>query len=45
VLDVFFAGSLEQAVAAYIADNDRGLDQAELERLAAMIRQARKQGR
>ncbi len=45
VLDVFFAGSLEQAVAAYLAGNEQGLDQGELEKMAELIRQARKQGR
>ena len=45
VLDVFFSGSLEKAVAAYIADNGPGLDREELERMADLIRQARKQGR
>jgi BlaI family penicillinase repressor len=45
VLDVFFSGSLEQAVAAYLAENHEPLDPDELEKMAALIRHARKQGR
>lgn len=45
VLDVFFSGSLEQAVAAHLAEKEHGIDPAELEKMASLIRQARKQGR
>jgi predicted transcriptional regulator len=44
VLDVFFDGSLEKAVAAHLADPSAALASAELERLADLIRQAQ-QGR
>jgi BlaI family transcriptional regulator, penicillinase repressor len=46
VLDVFFGGSLEQAVAAHLSDPRRGtkVSPEELERLAAMIEEARKRG-
>jgi len=46
VLDVFFGGSLESAVAAHLSDPRRGgkLSQEELQRLSAMIEQARKEG-
>ncbi|MEN9665106.1 MAG: Transcriptional repressor CopY [Planctomycetota bacterium] len=42
VLDVFFAGSLEQAVAAHLGESAANLDDAQLKRLAGLIRQARK---
>ena len=45
VLDVFFRGSLEQAVAAYLADETGQYNDEELERMAALIRKARKEGR
>jgi predicted transcriptional regulator len=46
VLDVFFNGSLESAVAAHLSDPRRGakLSADELERLSHLIEQARKQG-
>ena len=42
VLDVFFGGSLEQAVAAHLGESAADLDEAELKRLAHLIQQARK---
>ena len=45
VLDVFFSGSLGQAVGAYLVENERELDPRELAKVAELIRQARKQGR
>lgn len=42
VLDVFFGGSLEQAVAAHLGESAAELDEAELKRLAGLIQQARK---
>ncbi len=45
VVDVFFSGSLEQAVAAYLADKENAIEPDELEKMAALIRQARRQGR
>jgi BlaI family transcriptional regulator, penicillinase repressor len=42
VLDVFFGGSLEQAVAAHLGEAAAELDEAELKRLASLIQQARK---
>jgi predicted transcriptional regulator len=46
VLDVFFAGSLENAVAAHLNDPRRAgkLSAEELERLSHLIEQAKKQG-
>ncbi|MGA2232182.1 MAG: BlaI/MecI/CopY family transcriptional regulator [Tepidisphaeraceae bacterium] len=44
VLDVFFRGSLEQAVAAYLADETGEYNPDELEKMAALIRKARKDG-
>lgn len=46
VLDVFFNGSLEKAVAAHLNDAGRGrkLSPEELQRLADLIAQAKKQG-
>ena len=45
VLDTFFEGSLEKAVAAHLSDSAEGLPPEELTRLAALISQARKKGR
>ena len=45
VLQTFFAGSLEQAVATYLADDQSHIDEAELKRLAKLIQQAKKEGR
>ena len=42
VLDVFFGGSLEEAVAAHLGESAANLDDAQLKRLAGLIRQARK---
>lgn len=46
VLDVFFGGSLESAVAAHLTDPRRAgnLSPEELERLSNLIEEARKQG-
>jgi predicted transcriptional regulator len=45
VLHTFFEGSLEKAVAAHLGDPAADLSPAELDRLAALIRQARTKGR
>lgn len=45
VVQTFFEGSTEQTVAALLELSDTRLDDAELTRLAALIRQARKEGR
>lgn len=45
VLQTFFGGSLEQAVAAHLADDQSHTDDAELKRLAKLIQQAKKEGR
>jgi predicted transcriptional regulator len=42
MLDTFFEGSLEKAVAAYLSDEQTELPPEELERLAKLIRQSRK---
>ena len=42
VLDVFFGGSLEEAVAAHRGESAADLDDAQLKRLAGLIREARK---
>lgn len=42
VLDVFFGGSLEQAVAAHLGETAESLSDSELKRLAGIIQQARK---
>ena len=44
VVDTFFDGSLESAVAAHLTDADSDLSDEELKRLAALIRAARKKG-
>lgn len=46
VLDVFFGGSLESAVAAHLSDPRRAgkVSKEELQRLSALIEQARKEG-
>jgi predicted transcriptional regulator len=46
VLDVFFGGSLESAVAAHLSDPRRAgkMSPQELQRLSDLIEQARKQG-
>lgn len=45
VLQTFFSGSLEQAVAAHLTDKNATLSPDELERMVELIRQARKEGR
>jgi len=45
VLQTFFGGSLEQAVAAHLTDKNATLSSDELERMVDLIRQARKEGR
>ena len=45
VVDTFFSGSVEQAVAALIESSDARLRPEELERLSERIARARKQGR
>ena len=45
VLDTFFDGSLEKAVAAHLGDAASDLSADELARLADLIHQARKKGR
>jgi predicted transcriptional regulator len=42
VLETFYDGSLEQAVAALLADRQWGLTEEQLNRLARLIRQARR---
>jgi predicted transcriptional regulator len=44
VLNTFFEGSLEKAVAAHLGDDAADLPPAELARLADIIRQARNKG-
>lgn len=45
MLDTFFGGSTEDAVAALLDVSRDRLDAAELERIAGLIEQARKEGR
>jgi len=45
VLDVFFGSSIEQAVAAHLADRGAGLSPAEFRRLSDLIRQAKGKGK
>jgi predicted transcriptional regulator len=45
LVQTFFDGSTEQAVAALLDQSDRALSDAELTRLARLIDQARKEGR
>ena len=45
VLDTFFDGSLEKAVAALLNGSDTNLSEEELQRLGQLIQQARKEGR
>ena len=45
VIRTFFGGSVEQAVATLVADADTQLSDAELDRLARLIEQARAAGR
>lgn len=45
VLDTFFEGSLEKAVAALLQGSDANLSEQDLKRLGQLIQQARKEGR
>jgi predicted transcriptional regulator len=45
ILDTFFEGSLEKAVAAHLGDAAGDLSAEDLDRLADLIRQARKKGK
>jgi BlaI family transcriptional regulator, penicillinase repressor len=45
VLDTFFEGSIEQAVAARLADRSKPIPPQQLKRLADLVRQARQKGR
>jgi predicted transcriptional regulator len=45
VLDVFFGGSLEQAVAVHLGDSATDLSPDELKRLASLIQKARQKDR
>jgi predicted transcriptional regulator len=45
VLDTFFDGSLEKAVAAFLQGADANLSEEELKRLGQLIQQARREGR
>ena len=45
VLDTFFGGSLERAVAAHLTDSATDLSSEELKRLSQLINQARKKGK
>lgn len=45
VLDVFFDGSLSQALAAHLSQRDAKCTPHDLEKMAALIRKARKDGR
>lgn len=44
VLDTFFGGSLEKAVAVYLSDPSAEVSPEELKRLSALIRETRKKG-
>lgn len=45
VLNTFFDGSIEQALAVYLAQPDSDVTDAELKRIESLIRNARKKGR
>ena len=45
VLDTFFEGSLEKAVAALLQGADANFSEQDLQRLAQLIQEARKEGR
>ena len=45
LVETFFDGSLAEAVAAHIVDTGAEIDEAELKRLAVLIREARKKNR
>ena len=44
VLETFFGGSLEQAFAAHLSDDQSHIDEAQLKRLAKLIQHAKKEG-
>jgi predicted transcriptional regulator len=44
VLQTFFDGSLEKAVAAHLADPDADISSEQLQRLSALVRQAKQKG-
>lgn len=45
VLDTFFSGSMEEALAVHLADPESKVSGDELSRLAKLIRQAREKGK
>lgn len=45
VLRTFFGGSIQEALAAHLADQNADLKPEELEKMASLIRKARKEGR
>jgi BlaI family transcriptional regulator, penicillinase repressor len=45
VLRTFFGGSIQEALAAHLADDEAELKPEELGKIAALIRKARKEGR
>jgi len=45
VIRTFFGGSIQEALAAHLADDAADLKPEELEKLASLIRKARKEGR
>lgn len=45
LLRTFFGGSIQEALAAHLADEDADLKPADLEKMASLIRKARKEGR
>ena len=45
VLETFFAGSLEEALAAHLLSGKDGLSASECDRIAALIENAKKEGR
>jgi predicted transcriptional regulator len=45
VLNVFFGGSLEEAVAAHLAEHAGEMKPEQLKRLSALIRKAKEQGK
>jgi BlaI family penicillinase repressor len=45
VLRTFFGGSIEEALAAHLADQNADLKPEDLEKMASLIRKARKEGR
>lgn len=45
VLETFFGGSLEDALATHLADRHTSVDDEQLKRLARLIRQARQKGK